>query len=561
MKPFDPRLWKHSQPVRGYLLLTVALGLVTALSVIVSGVALGTVLAGVITDPQRRTVADWAGWITVFGVAMLVRTAAVWLHARYAQRSASRVVAQLKDDVLRAATNQDPRDQAANRDAVATVVTRGLDNLAPYLTGYLPSLALAAVVPPTVLVVIFLHDVTAALIVFFTLPLIPVFMVLIGLLTRGRAQAKLSAMTRQSAQLLDLIAGLPTLRALGREKQQTQRVRELGESFRASAMGALRYAFLSSMVLELLATLCVALVAVSIGLRLVYGDMELQAGLVALILAPEVYLPLRTVGAQFHAAEDGAAAVGRIATLLETPARARQQGSGVVVGSVRGQLHFDGLSVSTRGGDAPHRLTAVARPGAITVLTGPNGAGKSTALLALLNLCPVRQGQVRLDGVDVRESDPEAVWAQVAWLPQRPALVSGTVRENLELTGRANAGEMGEAATATGFDEVLAALPHGLSTVLGTGGVGLSLGQRQRLALTRVLSSDAPIVLLDEPTAHLDAAAEQRVLAAVRGLADAGRTVVMVGHRQPLLDVADLVVEVRAAGELPVVEENPPWGD
>lgn len=522
--------------MRGYLLLTVLLGVVTAAAVIVSGVALGTVLAGLVTDPQRRAPGDWAGWLAVFAAAVAVRAGAVWLHGRHAQRSAGRVVAGLKDDVLRAATARDPRVLEADRDAVAVVVTRGLDALAPYLTGYLPSLALAALVPPAVLAVIFLHDATAGFIVLFTLPLVPVFMVLIGLLTRGRAQAKLAAMTRQSAQLLDLVAGLPTLRAFGRERQQAGRVRELGESFRASAMGALRFAFLSSMVLELLATLCVALVAVSIGLRLVYGEMELSAGLVALILAPEVYLPLRTVGAQFHAAEDGAAAVGRVAQVLDhagdPPPPPGSSGSSGAAGA---RVRFEGLSVRARAGCAPHRLTATAEPGQVTVLAGPNGAGKSTALLALLGLCAPAEGTV-----------VGPAWSQVAWLPQRPALVPGTVADNLALTGPADPARIGAAAAATGFDEVLAALPDGLGTVLGGGGYGLSLGQRQRLALTRVLASDAPVLLLDEPTAHLDAASEQRVLAAVAALAARGRTVVVVGHRPPVLAIADTVVQVRA---------------
>ncbi|MFC0454164.1 thiol reductant ABC exporter subunit CydD [Rhodococcus jostii] len=544
-RPVDPRLWRYSAAARGYLVLTVGLSIVNVAMVIVSALMIGRVLGGVIVD-DATDLGRWSTELVVLAAAVGIRVLGTWLQSRFAHRSATRVVAELKGEVLDVATRMRPRELDPRRDEVATVLTRGIDGLVPYLTGYLPALVLAATLTPATLAVIAFQDLTSAAIIFVTLPLIPVFMILIGLLTRGKAAKTLTAMTTLSSQLLDLLAGLPTLRALGREQGPATRVRELGDAHRRTTMSALRVAFLSSMVLELLATLCVALVAVSIGLRLVYGGMELEAGIVALILAPEVYLPLRMVGTQFHAAEDGMAAASRAFAVIDTdrPGDADGAVGAVVVDAAGARLEFDGLDVRSRHGLAPRGLTGALEPGAVTVLTGPNGSGKTTAVHALLGLLEPERGNVRVAGAPVDSLDRSAWWAQVAWLPQHPVLVPGTLDENLRLTG--DVVDLEHACTATGFDEVLAELPEGWNTRVGSGGTGLSLGQRQRLALTRVLATRRPVLVLDEPTAHLDDAAERTVLDSLRSLAAAGRTVVVVGHRPTVLAAADRVIEVTA---------------
>ncbi len=542
--PIDPRLWRHSASARGYLILTVALSMVNVVMVIVAALMIGRVLAGVITT-RTVDVSSWTTELVVLAAAVAVRVLGTWLQTRYAHRASTRVVAEIKNGVLTSATAMSPRDLDPRRDEIATVVTRGVDGLGPYLTGYLPALVLSVTLTPITLMVIAVQDMTSAVIIFVTLPLIPIFMILIGLLTKGKSEKTLAAMTTLSSQLLDLLAGLPTLRALGRQQGPAERVRELGDAHRRTTMSALRVAFLSSMVLELLATLCVALVAVSIGLRLVYGDMSLEPGIVALILAPEVYLPLRMVGTQFHAAEDGMAAADKAFEVIEADSAAPEGGSTTVV--ARGaDIVFDGLGVASRGGVAPSRLSAMASPGAITVLTGPNGCGKSTAVHALLGLIEPSSGRVTVAGVDVRDLDEHAWWSQLAWLPQHPVLLPGTVRENLDLTGVVDAQALTHAAAATGFDAVLAELPAGVETVIGVGGTGLSLGQRQRLALTRVLASDRAVLVLDEPTAHLDSDSEETVLASLRARAERGDTVVVIGHRPSVLAAADRIVEVHA---------------
>ncbi|MFD1810607.1 thiol reductant ABC exporter subunit CydD [Rhodococcus gannanensis] len=543
--PVDPRMWRYSRSARGHLVLTVTLSLVVAAAVIVSAVMIGTVLAGVITDPDARSVAHWSGELTVLAAAVAVRVTATWLQSRFAHRSASRVIGELRAEVLAAATDLAPRDLDPRRDETATVLTRGIEGLRAYLTGYLPALLLAVTVTPLTLLVIMVTDLTSAVIVVITLPLIPIFMILIGLLTRGKAAASLRTMTALSAQLLDLLAGLPTLRALGRERGPQDRVRTLGDEHRRTTMSSLRIAFLSSMVLELLATLSVALIAVSIGLRLVFGEMALQAGVIALVLAPEVYLPLRTVGAQFHAAEDGMAAADKAFGVLDGRADARPPGGAPVPAGV---VALRRVGMRSRSGWAPRGLDLILAPGKVTALTGPNGAGKSSAVQVILGLAEPDEGSAQVGGTDIRDLDPQLWWKSVAWLPQHPVLVPGTLRENLELTGPVDADprRVDSVCAATGFDDVLRESPNGWDTVVGAGGIGLSLGQRQRLALTRTLLTEASVVLLDEPTAHLDAESEARVLAAIRALAESGAAVLLVGHRASVLAAADSVVTVAA---------------
>lgn len=498
--------------MRRFLAASVVCGVVISGTTIASAVVLAHIVAGVITDAATRTVAHWAGPLWIMVSLWVIRTVAQWLQGRLSQRGATAVISEIAGEVLRTVTALPPRQLAAHRDSAATLITRGLDGLRPYFTAYLPSVFLAGILTPAAVVVIAVYDWRSALIVLIALPLIPVFMVLIGLLTRDRSAASLAAMTTLQSRLLDLVAGIPTLRALGRVGGSAQRIAELGAAHRHSAMSTLRIAFLSSLVLELLATLGVALVAVGVGLRLVFGDMTLAAGLTALLLAPEVFWPLRRVGMEFHAARDGKTAADNAFQLLDTL-----------------DIQRAGTPTVTAPGTTIHvdALDADIEPGLVTVLTGPNGVGKTTLLQTIL-------------GLD--SPQPQAWWSQVAWLAQRPVLIPGTIRDNLELFGPLI--DLDSACSAAGFDEVLAVLPDGLDTVIGRAGIGLSLGQRQRLGLARVFGSSAPVLLLDEPTAHLDARLEARVLQSIVARARAGATVLVVGHRDPVLSIGDRVLHM-----------------
>jgi ATP-binding cassette subfamily C protein CydD len=535
------RLPATTTAMRRHLAASVCCGVLISGSAIACAVLLAQLVAGVITDGTSRTPAHWAPTLSILLGLWTVRVLAQWLQARLSQRGATAAIAELNERILAAVTALPPRRLAAVRDDAALLTTHGLDGLRPYFTRYLPAVMLAALLTPAAIVVMAWHDLQSAVVVVIALPLVPLFMILIGLVTRDRSAAALRAMTTLQSRTLDLIAGIPTLRALGRADGPADRIARLGSVQRRSAMATLRIAFMSALVLELLATLGVALVAVSVGLRLVFGDLALSSALTALLLAPEVFWPLRRVGTEFHAAQDGQTAAAKVMELLDGLATS---GPGAMVASTA-TIRLEAVGVAGRDGAAPLDLTVDVTPGSVTVLTGPNGSGKSTALEVMLGLTPPTTGRALIGGVDADELDPASWWREVAWLPQRPAFVPGTVRANLELFGHLS--DIETACRTSAFDEVVAALPDGLDTVVGRNGTGLSLGQRQRLALARVLGSPKLILLLDEPTAHLDVAMEARVLRAILERARAGATVVVVGHRQPVVAIGDNVI--RLGGE------------
>jgi ATP-binding cassette subfamily C protein CydD len=535
--------------LRHYLGATVGCGVVISGCAIGSAIVLASIVARVITDFSTRNLRSWLGPLSILLALWVVRAVTHWLQARLGQRGASAVIADLNGQVLAAVTARQPNEVAAQRDAAAVVVTRGLDGLRPYFTGYLPTLLLAAILTPATVAVIAVYDLKSMVIVMITLPLIPIFMVLIGLATADRSASALAAMTTLQGRLLDLIAGIPTLRALGRASGPEDRIAELAAAHRRSAMATLRIAFLSALVLELLATLGVALIAVGIGLRLVFGEMTLATGLTVLLLAPDVYWPLRRIGVEFHAAQDGRTAADKAFALIGEPATPTVRNQTV---AARGaEIRLENLCVAGRDGHSPRDLTALIEPGRVTVLTGRNGAGKSTTLQTIAGLSAPSSGRVTVAGVDVADLDPTGWWRQLSWLPQRPVLLPGTVHDNLVLLGGLDdPDDLETACAASGFDAVLAELPDGMNTMLGRGGVGLSLGQRQRLGLARALGSKAAVLLLDEPTAHLDAHTEDRVLRAIVERARAGATVVVVGHRERVVEIGDRVVEVVSDGQV-----------
>jgi ATP-binding cassette subfamily C protein CydD len=533
-------LLRRSPAARRYVGVTVVAGLVTTLAVIAVAFAVASILAELVADPSLRNLGAQTPHLLLLVGAVVVQTVTVYAGQRYAQRAAQTVIGQVRADVLGALTDPartDMRSLVASRSRASTVLLSGLDDLGPYLSAYVPSLILAVTLTPIVIVVIAAVDLVSAGLIVLTIPLIPIFGILIGLMTRDRTQAKLDATARQQSMLLDLIAGIPTLRALHRAQGAAAQVKDLGSSWRRAAMGTLRVAFLSGAWLELMATLSVALVAVSIGLRLVYGEMSLFAGVLALILAPEAYRPLRQVGAAFHDSADGVAATDEAFALVDADTDA----GAALVECSRGTsgcietlpnlagatIRFAGIAVRSRDGWAPRGLRADCEPGAITVLTGPNGSGKSTALAALLGLVGLDEGAIIVADTVLSQADRAACQPQISWLPQHPAMVPGTVAENLALYGPLDPDALASAAAATGWD-----------------GAGLSAGQRQRLALTRTLARDVPVVLLDEPTAHLDEASRERVIAAVVARARAGATVIVAAHRAEWLDAADRIIDL-----------------
>ncbi|MEU3482209.1 thiol reductant ABC exporter subunit CydD [Streptomyces sp. NPDC033754] len=555
MKPIDPRLLRYARATRLFLTAVVVLGLAGAALVIAQAMFIAEIVVGAFQ--KGLSVSDLTTPLLLLAGVAVARGLVSWLTELAAHRASAAVKSELRGRLLARSAALGPGWLSGQKaGSLIALATRGVDALDDYFARYLPQLGLAVVVPVAVLARIVTEDWVSAAIIVVTLPLIPIFMILIGWYTQARMDRQWKLLSRLSGHFLDVVAGLPTLKIFGRAKAQAESIRTITSEYRQATMRTLRIAFLSSFALELLATLSVALVAVTIGMRLVHGELDLYTGLVILILAPEAYLPLRQVGAQYHAAAEGLAAAEEIFEVLEQPVRGG--GTGAVPESVR--LELDRVTVRHAGRAEPalDAATLTVEPGETVALVGPSGVGKSTLLDVVLGfVTPEEGGSVRVGGEDLAALDPEAWRSRIAWVPQRPYLFAGTIAENVRLA-RPDASDeaVREALRDAGADGFVTGLPEGLDTPLGEDGAGLSAGQRQRLALARAFLADRPLLLLDEPTAALDGETEAGVVDAVRRLA-AGRTVLLVVHRPALLAVADRVVSlVPAAVEAGSVEAS-----
>lgn len=515
--------------------------------------------------PLREIVSTLAALAAV----VVLRSVLIWLLEVSANRGAARVKSQLRARVMAKLAERGPDWVAARQSArLATVVTTGLDELDNYFARYLPQLLLTMIATPILIAAILWQDLASGLTVIIVIPLIPVFMILIGRATQSVQHKQWQALQRLSTGFLDVVGGLGTLKIYGRERRQFDRIRSITQEYRTRTMTVLRVSFLSGFVLELAASLSVALIAVSIGLRLVDGTLLLGVGLFVLLLAPEAFLPLRQVGAQFHAAADGLAAADELFAILDddtVPAAPtadaaviagqaasarRAAGPTQQLGSGSGALRLAGVTV--RRGDTVviDQLDAEFAPGELSVLRGVSGVGKSTLVAALLGFVPVT-GEITLGGAPVVAG---ATRPWLAWAGQRPGLFRGTVAENVAL-GAASAARgvrgrtvpdprlVAQALDWAGASEVSPA------TVLGVNGDGLSGGQAQRVAaaraIYRTLATECHVVILDEPSSALDADAEAGLLAGLRQLADQGRVVIVVSHRPAVVSAADRVIELQ----------------
>ncbi|MFG1605179.1 thiol reductant ABC exporter subunit CydD [Actinoplanes sp. NPDC049265] len=546
MRPLDPRLIRYARTTRVFLAGTVALGLALAGLIVAQATLLADSITAVFLDGAGLAALTPAlAWLAVVVAA---RALLSWAQEVLAARSAAGVKSELRARLLARLVERGP---AGDTGASVTLVVRGLDALDAYFARYLPQLVLAALVPVIVLARLAPADLVATATVAVTLPLVPVFMALVGMHTEAANRRQFRRLSRLAHHFLDVVTGLPALKIFGRAKAQASIIRRFSDEQRRLTMRTLRTAFLSSLVLELLATLSVALVAVGIGLRLVSGHLDLATALLVLILAPEAYLPLRQVGANYHASAEGLAAAEDAFAILDAPVDnasvrhlralhscpptgAGEAGGGANPGQDR--LRFENVVVSYPDRAEPAlRLDATIEPGETVALTGPSGSGKSTALNLLLGFVQPTTGSVQT---------PDR--HRIAWVPQRPRLFAGTIRDNVRLgAGAATDVDIRRALNYAGAAEFVSALPDGLDTRLSDDGAGLSSGQRQRIALARAFLRDAPIVLLDEPTANLDAATAADVTAAIRRLS-AGRTVLIAAHRPELIAIADRVITAGA---------------
>ncbi len=556
VKPFDPRLLRYAKPARPFIIEIAALGVVTAALVIVQAFLISGSVSPVVS--RADTLQEVLPTIGLLVLVVAVRAGVTYVRQARAHRAADAAVTTLRSEVTRKSVQLGPRWRSRHGTETATLLTRGLDDLDPYFIDFLPQLLLVVTVTPITLIAILTLDFWSALIALLALPMIPIFMVLIGKMTSGFSSKKLVAMERLGAQLLDVLTGIPTLKALGREQAPREHLVRLSNQNTRTTLQTLRVAFLSGGVLEFLSTLSVALVAVQVGMRMVHGDLDLFKGLVIIMLAPEVFEPVRQVGTMFHASNNGIAAAKQCFEILEEPSP--KEGTVVPAPAGSAPIHIKNLSVAARGAWAPHDLNATISPGKLTVLVGASGAGKSTTVQVLQGFIPATRGEITtlsVEGNEVPISDlnKSIWWERMSWIPQHPTLVSGTVLSNalpqaedpsLEALAPQERARLVEAAQATGFDSIVATLPEGWETPIGFGGLGLSVGQRQRLALTRTLMQPPGLLILDEPTAHLDALSEDQVVRVLQKLKGSGSTILVIAHRQTLVRIADEVVDVTA---------------
>ncbi len=528
---------RYAGAARGYLTVTVVLGLAATALILTQAGLLAHALA---TAATGTTVATLAVTLGVLLAVLAARSAVSYGQETAALRAAAAVKSQLRRRLTRHALKLGPAWLGGQQAGeITTLATKGMDGLDAYFARYLPQLVLACLVPVAVLIRVGMADWISAVVIGITLPLIPLFAIIVGLHTKATTQRQWRLLTRLGGHFLDVVEGLPTLKLFGRAKPQAEVIGKITDEHRTATMASLRIAFLSGFVLELTAALATALVAVEVGLRLLAGHMSYQTALLVLLLTPEAYLPLRAVGAQFHASTEGAAAARQVFEILDVPEPGQARPASSPAGTPvrlpdlrKDAIRLIGVSLTYPGRDRPalSDVDLTIRPGDRITLTGPSGAGKSSLLALLLRFTEPTHGRIKAGGIDVASIPLEPWRSQISWVPQHPYLFAGSVASNIALGQPAASREaIAQAARAAGAAEFIEALPQGYDTAVGERGLRLSSGQRQQIALARAFLRDAPLLLLDEPTAHLDAATARTLDAAITTLMP-GRTVIQVTH-------------------------------
>jgi thiol reductant ABC exporter CydD subunit len=530
--------------VRRLLAVDAALGVVVALLVLAQAVLLARAAARAFDGASLE---DVTPTLVLLAAVVVARALGAWGFEVAGRRAAADVVSQLRLDVVDARVRRRPATlDGTQTGELTTAAVSGVDALETTFAKYVPQTVLAVVVPAAVLAVVASIDVLAAGVMLLTLPLVPLFMWLVGRQAEGRARERWQALALLANHFLDVVRGLPTIRAFNRGPAQVERIADVSEEYRRTTMGTLRIAFLSGAILELAATLGIALVAVVVGVRLAEGDIGFEPALTVLVLAPELYLPLRNLAAQWHASADGAAVAERLLDLSEPAPAVRA--SAAAPSPALEQVRFEGVSFRypARELDVLRNVDLELRPGETLALVGPSGGGKTTMLSLLLRFVDPSAGRIVVGEHDLGHVDPADWRRHLAYVPQHPTLFRGTIADNVRLGDPgADEARVRAAAALAGADGFVGALPDGYETVVGEGGRALSTGERRRLALARAFLRDAPLVLLDEPTADLDADSAAIVSDALERLR-AGRTVLLVAHDAGLASRADRAVRIDA---------------
>ena len=554
----DRRLWAEAQADRPYLILAIGAGFAAGTLAVAQAYFLSQAVGLVFL--HGRTLSSVWNWLLALLGVVLLRAGLAWMRETIALRAGSKIKERLRQRLFSHLVALGPAYARRERTGeLAGTLIDGVELVEPYFSQYLPNLALAIAVPLAILACVFPLDWVSGLVFLLTGPLIPIFMVLIGKAAELETRRQWEALSRLSAHFLDVLQGLTTLKLLGRSRAQVEAVAETSERYRRTTMKVLRVAFLSAFVLELMATMGVAVVAVEVGLRLIYGALAFESAFFVLILAPEFYLPLRALGASFHAGVGGLGAAQRIYSILAAEVSPMQASVGASSPAARA------LALTAANAGAPALLPAAVRfedvycayggerpalrgvsfaleVGQVVALVGPSGAGKSTVVFLLLRFQEPDRGLITVGGTPLSAIAPSEWRRQVAWVPQNPYLFRGTVAENIRLARpEASHDEVVRAARLANADGFIQALPNGYETPVGERGIRLSGGQAQRLALARAFLKDAPLLVLDEPTASLDPEAAAAIDDAIERLLR-GRSVLLIAHRLSSAAAADRVV-------------------
>lgn len=503
----------------------------------------------------RQTLDQIGELLVILLVLTLSRAALTYFTELTAHEIGERVKSDLRmrltEHLLRLGPSYTQNERSGE---LANTLSQAPEDIAIIFSQYLPALFLAAIVPLIVLLFVFPIDLLSGVVMLVTAPLIPFFMILIGGIAGQLARRQYAALSLMSAHFLDVLQGLTTLKLFNREGAQTETIRAVTDRFRRTTLSVVRIAFLSALALEFLATISIAVIAVEIGVRLLYGFITFERALFILIIAPEFYMPLRTLGARFHAGTNGAAAAKRVFAILDAKPIVRT--ASLEQPSVPNYtIRFEDVSYAYGERAALHSVSFEIPHGKQTALIGHSGAGKSTVAALILGFLTPSTGKITVGGVPL-EALPLTWWRdQVAWLPQKPYLFNGSVLENIRhAKPEATEAEIYAAAQAAAVHDFILSLPEGYQTQIGERGARLSGGQAQRIAIARAFLKNAPVIVLDEATANLDAETEQQITAALKRLCE-GRTALIIAHRLSTVAQADQVV-VLSGGR--VVESGTP---
>jgi ATP-binding cassette subfamily C protein CydCD len=541
VKPIDPRLLRYSRSSRGFLFTTVGLAILSAAATIAQAYLLAFLVVRFFQ--HRDTFFENKSATTLLAIVFLFRAAISFMVEQTAASASSKMRGELRNQVMAKTLDSGATDiHELGSAGLSILITKGINDLDAYFSKFLPQLFIASIVPIAVGITIASQDWLSGVIVLFTIPLIPIFGILIGKFTASATAKKWQTLGILSTFFLDLMSGLTTLKVYGREKIQSEKLKKVGDDYRRETMGVLRISFLSSLALELVATLSVALLAVSIGLRLVNGTIGLQTGLFVLVIAPEVYWPIRQVAGYFHAAADGVAAFEKLFKILDRPNAKKGESFNRI-----SAITWSELSV-----DYPDRTTLHIPPGQITpgkthLLIGPSGAGKSTLANILLGFTKPTSGEVIIStdvgDIPISEISLLDLRKKISWLPQEPRFPIGSVAEILR-HAKADATDYELVEILAKVDLDILDLSQGLSTRLGTLKQPLSIGQLRKIALARALLKPHQLLILDEPTASVDDVSEKIVSQIIEERAAQGELILLITHRVSMISGATNITDM-----------------